>query len=290
MSNSFRIAGMRKRDEINGASVAALRRKYLEEGAAPPEGLIDELEADPRRSARALAASLRARVIAGDAEAERMRRLLMFESELWESGIELIAGVDEAGVGPMAGPLVAGAVILKRDSIMADLNDSKKLDEKVRDALAGRIREGALAWSVGIASVEEIDELNVYRAGLLAMKRAVDGLSRTPGFLLVDARTVPDCAIPQRGIVRGDSLSASIAAASIIAKTVRDALMLELDEKYPGYGFASHKGYATPAHFRALRELGPVPIHRRSYRPVREALGLEPVQGSLLDSMEASGK
>lgn len=277
------MATMREIEELIGLSIASLRRQYLDEGAEPPDGLIEALDADPRRSARALAATLRARIVAGAAEAARMRRLLRYEHELWNEGISLIAGVDEAGVGPMAGPLVAGAVILSRGYALPELDDSKKLDESVRDKLSARIREDAIAWAVGIAEVDEIDELNVYRAGLLAMKRAVDGLGMRPEFLLVDARTVPDCQVPQRGIIRGDSQSASIAAASVIAKTTRDAMMVEFEAEFPGYGFASHKGYATAAHFRALRDLGVTPIHRRSYRPVREALGLEPVQASLLD-------
>src|SRR5262249_1724939 len=150
-----------------------------------------------------------------------------------------------------------------------------------REALAVQIKCDALSWAAGIAEVEEIDRLNIYRAGLLAMQRAIEALAQKPDYILVDARTIPDCAIEQRGIIRGDALSASIAAASIIAKTTRDALMVELDRQYPSYGFASHKGYSTPEHFHALREFGALPIHRRSFRPVREAMGLEPVQSSL---------
>ncbi len=213
-----------------------------------------------------------------------MPYLLKFEKELWGEGVALIAGVDEAGVGPLAGPVVAGAVILPREFGLRDLNDSKKLGQKTRRDLSVEIKTGALAWAVGIAEVEEIDRLNIYRAGLLAMRRAVCGLSRRPDFILVDARTIPDCEIGQRGIIRGDELSASIAAASIIAKTTRDAIMVELDREFPGYGFASHKGYATPEHFRALRERGALPVHRRSFRPVREALGIEPVQNPLFNN------
>ena len=179
--------------------------------------------------------------------------------------------------------MVAGAVVLPRGLKIDELDDSKKLDEGRRERLAERIRAEAVAWAIGVAEVEEIDRVNIYQAGLRAMRRAVEGLGLRPDFVLVDARTIPDCPAPQRGIVRGDALSASIAAASIIAKTTRDRMMLDLDRQYPGYGFAAHKGYPTPEHFRTLRELGVSPAHRRSYRPVREALGLEPAQHSLFE-------
>jgi ribonuclease HII len=213
----------------------------------------------------------------------RLRRLLKFEREIWARGCLLIAGVDEAGIAPLAGPVVAGAVILKRNYKLQKLDDSKKLSPATREELAGRIKTDAVAWSVGVADVEEIDSINIYHAGLLAMRRAIEGLTTTPGFVLVDARSIPQCSIPQRGIIRGDQLSASIAAASVIAKTTRDAMMIEFDKQYPGYGLASHKGYSTPEHFRALFKLGATPIHRRSFRPVREAMGIEPLQLGLIE-------
>ena len=231
-----------------------------------------------------MAARLRARERANLAEGRRLRRLLRYESELWAQGFNLIAGVDEAGVAPLAGPVVAGAVVLARGYKLRELDDSKRLDERTRDRLAERIKTDAIAWAVGVAEVEEIEVLNIYHASLLAMRRAVEGLKPAPDFLLVDARNIPDCAAPQRGIVHGDALSASVAAASIIAKTTRDAMMVELDAQYPGYGLAGHKGYPTPQHVEALRRLGASPIHRRGYRPVREALGLEPVQENLFDA------
>jgi len=208
--------------------------------------------------------------------------LLRFERELWKKGVQLIAGVDEAGVGPLAGPVVAAAVILPRDYRLRGLNDSKKIaSEKRREDLAACIKRDAIAWALGRAEVREIDLYNIYHAGLLAMRRAVDGLPFAPDHLLVDARQIPACAIPQRGIVRGDALSASIAAASIIAKTTRDAYMRELDHLYPGYGFASHKGYPTAEHLRILKQRGALPVHRRTFAPVRSVLGLSPVQGRL---------
>lgn len=277
---------MSQLEALQQQPVSQLKARFLDAGESLPKGLLEALEADSRRAARELAAKIRARRQADRAEGQRLRQLLKFEIELWEQGIGHIAGVDEAGVGPMAGPVVAGAVVLPRACELPNLNDSKKLDEATRERLAAQIKAGAVAWAVGIAEVEEIDRLNIYRASLLAMRRAVEGLSATPDFVLpdfvlVDARTIPDCPAPQRGIVRGDALSASIAAASIIAKTTRDAMMMELDRQFPGYGFARHKGYPTPAHFKALRDLGASPVHRRSYRPVREVLGLESMQASL---------
>lgn len=255
--------------------------------AAAPNGLLEALERDSRRGAQALALRLRtkhnAQQSANRAEGQRLRHLLKYESELWAQGVWQIAGVDEAGVGPLAGPVVAGAVILPREYKLRELNDSKKLDEATREQLAAQIKADAVAWALGSAEVVEIDRLNIYHAGLLAMRRAVEGLSTPPDFVLVDARTIPKIPMRQRGIIKGDSLSASIAAASILAKTARDALLHEYERQYPGYGFAAHKGYPTPEHFKALRERGALPIHRRSFRPVREALGLEPGQTSLFD-------
>jgi ribonuclease HII len=263
--------------------VSRLKARFLDAREPAPRGLLEALETDSRRGARDLAARLRERANANRAEGQRLRRLMKYESELWAQGFNLIAGVDEAGVAPLAGPVVAGAVVLSRGYRLREIDDSKKLDEPTRERLAQRIKTDAIAWAVGVADVEEIEILNIYHAGLLAMRRAVESLNHAPDFILVDARKIPDCVAPQRGIVRGDSLSASIAAASIIAKTTRDAMMVELDAQYPGYGLAEHKGYPTPRHFEALRRLGASPIHRRGYRPVREVLGLEPVQETLFD-------
>ncbi|MBK6796124.1 MAG: ribonuclease HII [Acidobacteria bacterium] len=268
-------------EEILRLPLSELKSKFIDQGQVVPAGLLEALEADGRRGVRDLAARVRLKQRQNRSESTRLRRMLENEVSLWAQGIGLIAGVDEAGVGPMAGPVVAGAVVLPRDYRLRELDDSKRLDETTRDRLAVQIKSDSIAWAIGISEVEEIDEINIYRAGLLAMRRAVEALAVRPEFILVDARTIPECGIPQKGIIRGDQKSASIAAASIIAKTTRDAMMMELDLKYPGYGLAEHKGYATPAHFLALRELGALPIHRRSYRPVREVLGLEPVQASL---------
>lgn len=188
------------------------------------------------------------------------------------SQVLLICGVDEAGRGPLAGPVSAAAVILDDANPIEGLADSKKLTEKQRDQLAPVIRERALAWAVAYAEVEEIDQLNILQATLLAMKRAVLALPIPPHQVLVDGLYCPQTGIPSQAIVKGDSKVAAISAASILAKTSRDELMLKLHERYPHYGFDGHKGYPTAAHLAALREHGISDVHRRSFRPVREAL------------------
>jgi ribonuclease HII len=264
--------------------VSELKVLFLDGREPIPKGLLEAFDADARRGVRDLAAKIRLRRQSNRSEGQRLRRLLTYEKELWEQGFEFIAGVDEAGVGPLAGPVVSGAVILPRNCKLRELDDSKMLDHETRESLARQIKETAIAWATGIAEVEEIDRLNIYHAGLLSMRRAVESLKLPPHFILVDARTIPGCSVGQRGIICGDRLSASIAAASIIAKTTRDEMMAEFDKKYPGYGFASHKGYSTPGHFKMLQKLGASPIHRRSYRPVREALGLDPIQAALFET------
>jgi len=184
----------------------------------------------------------------------------------------LICGVDEAGRGPLAGPVSAAAVILDPGSPIEGLADSKKLSERQRDRLAVSIRESALAWAVAHADVEEIDRLNILQATLLAMRRAVLSLTVRPQQVLVDGLYCPSTGIQSQAIVKGDSKVAAISAASILAKTSRDALMIELHELYPHYGFADHKGYPTAAHLVALREHGVSVVHRKSFRPVRELL------------------
>ena len=184
----------------------------------------------------------------------------------------LICGVDEAGRGPLAGPVSAAAVILDEANPIEGLADSKKLSEKQRDRLAPVIRERALAWAVAYAEVEEIDRLNILQATLLAMKRAVLALHMQPHQVLVDGLYCPQTGIPSQAIIKGDSKIAAISAAPILAKTARDELMLRLHEQYPQYGFDGHKGYPTAEHLAALREHGVSKVHRRSFRPVRELL------------------
>ncbi len=180
-----------------------------------------------------------------------------------------VCGVDEAGRGPWAGPVAAAAVILNPGDLPTGLNDSKKLSEARRIALETEIKARALAWSVGLASVEEIDRLNILQATGLAMRRAVESLSVTPAFALVDGNYHFALPCPMEPLVKGDARSASIAAASILAKQARDRLMVEADVEWPGYGFAGHKGYHAPIHVEALKRLGPCPIHRKSFAPIR---------------------
>ena len=268
-------------------SIPELSKLFLGRRRPVPKGLLEALDVDSRQGAQQLAKRIRERYRSNRSEGQRLHTLLRFELELWSEGFNMVAGVDEAGMAPLAGPVVAGAVILPKNYKLRGLNDSKKiLDPEKRDELAVQIKQDAVCWSVGFAEVEEIDKINIYHAGLLAMQRAVEGLGAQPDYILVDARKIPNCQTPQRGIIRGDALSATIAAASIIAKTTRDAHMLELDGLYTGYGLASHKGYPTPEHCRALKELGALPIHRRSFARVRQALGLDPIQSELFPDSE----
>ena len=196
---------------------------------------------------------------------------LRYERRLWKEGLDAVAGVDEAGVGPMAGPVVAAAVIFSPETFIKGVHDSKQLTHEQREELFTPIRERAIAVGVGMASVLEIDRLNIYWATMLASKRALSALGLSPRHVLVDGRLIPGLELPQTRIVGGDRKSFCIAAASIIAKVTRDRMMVAYDEQYPGYGFAQHKGYCTNDHMEQLRELGPSPIHRRSFWPVAAA-------------------
>lgn len=196
-------------------------------------------------------------------ELNRLEEMYRYEKE--HEDCALICGIDEAGRGPLAGPVVAGAVILPKNSRILYLNDSKKLSEKRREELFVRIQKEALAWSVGIAGPERIDEINILQATYEAMRKAIQGLPQKPDLLLNDAVTIPDVEIVQIPIVKGDAKSLSIAAASILAKVTRDHMMMEYDMIYPEYGFGKHKGYGTAAHMEAIRRFGPCPIHRRTF-------------------------
>lgn len=189
--------------------------------------------------------------------------------------IDLIAGVDEVGRGPLVGDVVTAAVILDPNNPIEGLTDSKKLSEKKRNSLALEIKEKALAWAIGRADPSEIDELNILHATMLAMKRAVAHLSIQPNFVYIDGNRCPEIPVPCEAVVKGDLLVPEISAASIIAKVARDNEMAELDKIHPEFGFAKHKGYPTKLHFEMLAKYGPTPQHRRSFKPVRKALGIE---------------
>jgi ribonuclease HII len=257
--------------------LSEIRRRCLEEGKALDGATERALALDPRPGARAILDAVTRRRSSNRSEGQRLRKLLRFENPLWAAGLSRIAGVDEAGMSPLAGPVCAAAVVFAPGTRICGIDDSKRLDAASRLRLASEIKDKAVAWSVALAEVEEIDEINIYWAGLLAMRRAVEGLRRAPEHLLLDARRLKDLAIPQQAIVQGDGKSLSIAAASILAKTARDQLMCELDVQYPGYGFAKHKGYAVREHRIALKKLGASAIHRRSFAPVRMVLGLPPL-------------
>ena len=257
--------------------LAEIHRRYVIE-ARPLDAEIEAiLKADPRPGAKAILDAVARRRAGNRSEGQRLRKLLRFESALWAEGVLHVAGVDEAGMSPLAGPVAAAAVIFAPRSRIPGVDDSKKLDAPTREKLAVEIKARALAWAVAFAEVEEIDRINIYWAGLLAMRRAVEGLSVVPQHLLLDARRLRELEAPQQAIVNGDARSLTIAAASILAKTARDALMCRLDAEYPGYGFAKHKGYPVREHRAALARLGASPVHRRSFAPVREALGLPPL-------------
>jgi ribonuclease HII len=229
--------------------------------------LLRRLRRDGRSGARALADQLAHRLADQRRERRRVARLFALRRRLARDGAALVAGVDEVGVGPLAGPVVAAAVILRARVALPGLNDSKLLVRGVRERLDLAIREQAVAIGIGEVWPAELDRLNVYRAALEAMRRAVVALATAPDHVLVDARTIPGIAAPQTPIAGGDARDGSIAAASIVAKVHRDAIMRRLEDEHPGYGFARHMGYATREHLRALRRLGPSPLHRRSFAP-----------------------
>jgi ribonuclease HII len=221
---------------------------------------------------------------------KKLRCTLRFEKQAWAAGALLIAGVDEVGRGSLFGPVVAAAVVLDPNYRVRGLRDSKLLPQKRREELSQRIRAHAIAISIAAVDAATIDEINIYQASRLAMLRAVEGLSVRPDHLLIDAMLI-DFACPQTRIIHGDALSASIAAAAIIAKVERDQMMREMDPLYPLYGLASHKGYSTPQHIASLRAHGPSPLHRQSFAPVWNANGNSPqetLEFMLDEAMEES--
>ena len=239
--------------------------------AGPPYGetFLKELAEDGRAGARALHRECLRRIAAAEAETDRAASMLRFENEAREAGYQRVAGVDEAGRGPLAGPLVAAAVVL--GDPIPGLNDSKQLKPTERDRLFDILQGPAHSVAVSSVQPQTIDFQGIQSANYHAMVEAVQALNPVPEYVLVDGFTLPSCPIPQVRIRGGDRLSMSIAAASIVAKVTRDRLMVELDKNYPGYGFARNKGYPTAEHIAALRAMGPCPAHRRSFAPVSEA-------------------
>lgn len=241
----------------------------LHRSASLDPRLLRALARDPRKGVRTLATRVRSRETKVRRENFRLDGLFAVEREQRAQGFTAIAGVDEAGVAPLAGPVVAAAVILPPDARLPHLNDSKRLSSKQRDVLYDQIRRIAVAAHVGVATVEEIDRFNVLQATRLAHRQAVLGLSVRPQLVLIDGRYPADVAVPQLVIVDGDATCGSIAAASVVAKVTRDRIMEDLARQYPEYGFARHKGYPTKGHLEAIRRFGILPVHRRSFFPVR---------------------
>jgi ribonuclease HII len=262
---------------VTRLALAHVRLRYLVEGRSLDAATEAALKADQRAGAKAILEAVARRRFENRSEGQRLRKLLRYESALWASGVLHVAGVDEAGMSPLAGPVAAAAVVFQPGSRIPGVDDSKKLDAACRDRLAGEIKEAAAAWSIGFAEVEEIDSINIYWAGQLAMRRALEGLAVAAEHILLDGRRLKELKMPQQAIIRGDCKSMSIAAASILAKTARDAVMCRLDAEHPGYGFARHKGYPVREHLGALERLGASAVHRRSFAPVREVLGLPPL-------------
>lgn len=231
-------------------------------------GLLEQLQQDPRSAAQKLAVKYQRQLQKKEAERKRIAAMWQYEQAARQSGYRWIAGTDEVGRGPLAGPVVAAAVILPDHAELPEINDSKKLTEKQREQLDALIKAQAIAWSIAACSEQEIDTINILEASRLAMQQAVSNLAQPADFVLVDGLPNPQIKLPAQAIVKGDSKSISIAAASILAKVYRDHLMDSYDQQYPGYGFAANKGYPTAEHVQAIMELGPCPIHRMTFRPL----------------------
>lgn len=246
----------------------ALLVQQAEEPAWPQ--LLAALQQDSRRSVQAMAQRLQRQMEKREVERRRIAAMWQFEQQAKTRGYQWIAGTDEVGRGPLAGPVVAAAVILPETAELPEIKDSKKLTEQQREQLNGLIKEQALAWAIAEVSEKEIDAINILEASRLAMQKAVEGLSKRQAadFVLLDGLPNPRIQLPSQAIIKGDNKSISVAAAAIIAKVYRDNLMKAYDAQYPGYGFAIHKGYPTAEHMQAIAELGPCPLHRMSFRPL----------------------
>lgn len=260
------------RIDLTGLSVKQIRF-LIQRSDDLPEGFLKLLQSDGRAGVKQISRQLARRRAKIRAEKVRLDRLMQKERLLWETGLRRVAGMDEAGMGPLAGPVIAAAVIFRPGDRLGGVADSKAIPEARRGELAEAIRATAMSVGIGKASVPEIDRLNIYHAGLLAMQRALAALQPAPEHVLVDGRAVPGLGLPQSRIVKGDRLCFSIAAASILAKTERDRIMEVLGRQFPEYGFGENKGYPTPAHQSALARWGPCPAHRRSFPAVADFSG-----------------
>lgn len=258
--------------DISSLTISGIR-KLLEQEEGPTRELLSAMARDQRSSVRSMYRRYLAARQKQDELGRRRESMWAYESGIKEPGHHLVAGVDEAGRGPLAGPVVAAAVILPAGFSPQGLDDSKKLSPGVRATLAAGIKKNSLDWAVGVATVDEIERYNIHHASLLAMLRAVENLTLQPDLLLLDGRfTLPGLEVDQKAVVGGDGLCPSIAAASVVAKVTRDGLMDILHILYPEYGFDRHKGYGTAFHLAALSVFGPCPVHRRGFTPVRQLI------------------
>ncbi len=252
--------------EMSALSIAAIRE--LARGTGPDQALIDKLEADPRAGVKAIAKQLRRSRDKLEKQRARQEELREIEKAHHAAGRALIAGVDEAGRGPLAGPVVAASVILPPDADLPGLDDSKKLSHAKREQLYDEIIAQALHWGIGMVDSEEIDNTNILVSAMKAMRGAVKNMKQEPDIALIDGNHLPGLTCDERALIDGDARCLSIAAASILAKVTRDRIMVEMDAVYPGYGFSSHKGYGAESHVAAIRQLGPSDIHRLTFKIV----------------------
>ncbi|MFO7818892.1 MAG: ribonuclease HII [Halanaerobacter sp.] len=255
--------------KVDELTIKELKEKIKDINEVTP-GLMTKLKSDSRKGVQKIAARIERKRVRAQEAKEKYEKMSRYEKKKLDQGYDLICGIDEAGRGPLAGPVVAGAVILGTDTYIPGIDDSKKLSAQKREELFDIIHQKAKAVGVGIIRQPRIDKVNILQATYEAMTVAVSNLDSAPDYLLVDSERIPQLDIPQAGIEKGDSQSVSIAAASIIAKVTRDRILIDYDQEYPEYGFAQHKGYGTQAHRQALEEFGPCEIHRRSYKIVQK--------------------
>ena len=243
----------------------------LQSVTEPDDPFVKKCQQDERKGVQALLQRWKKKQEELMAEKRRFEKMMVYEKEAQKQGFQYVAGIDEVGRGPLAGPVVAAAVILPENIFISGINDSKKLSSKKREQLYQEIKNEALAIGIGVVGADVIDEINIYQATKKAMNIAINQLSIFPDFLLIDAMKI-DTPITQRSLIKGDSLSVSIASASIIAKVYRDRLMMEYSKKYPEYQFEKNAGYGTREHIQAIRKFGPTPIHRKTFAPIKEYL------------------
>lgn len=252
-------------------SISAIKQRLKEASHVELMEYIERLKADERKGVQLILEQIQRKQEKEKQALQQHEEIQAYEQDLFQKGYHFIAGLDEAGRGPIAGPVVAAAVILPKEHSLIGLTDSKKLSKKQRDFFYEEIKKQAISYSVQEIDVETIDEINIYQASKRAMQLAVEGLSIEPDYLLVDAMHIP-LNIEQTSLIKGDQKSLSIAAASVLAKVTRDQMMSEWDQTYPGYGFSAHSGYGTPTHLEAMKQQGVTPIHRRSFQPVKDLL------------------